>query len=166
MGKKKTIVAIVLAICIPAATIGAWAVQDTQTDPFERLVHKSVKQFIVGRIGRMLVFKSQIDLTDGQKKQLCMLVKKHKKEILPTVRTMVDKRRALREAILSDKSNEKTVRKAAEDLSKTFVEAALLANKIVGEAKPVLKPEQWKLIRELKQSNDKAVTRLLNQFDK
>ena len=70
----------------------------------------------------------------------------------------------LREAVLKEPADEKAIRSAAKDLSKSIGDASVLASRVIAEARPVLTAEQVKLIRNFRTEVDKATLDWLNQL--
>jgi Spy/CpxP family protein refolding chaperone len=121
-------------------------------------------RLMAGKIGRFLVFRSDFELRDEQKKKIFDILKARKNEILPLADTMLEKRKQLRETILKKSSDEQAVRAAATSLSSSIVDASILAAKLVAEAKSVLTEDQWRCILDYRRENDKAVHKWLERF--
>ena len=100
-----------------------------------------------GQIGRMMVLRSELNVTDEQKEKIHAIIAGKKKEILPVAKGVWAKRVALRDAVLADKPDEAAIRKAADELGKAIGDAAVLGAKVVGEVKPVLTAEQRERIK-------------------
>ncbi len=162
-GKRITLVGIVCSLLL-TASLAAWGVESgaffTGKGPFDG----SLKRLVIGQVGRILVLKSQLDVTDEQKQKTAGIIKSHMDQIIPVAKNVVTKRRALREAVMNEKPNEKEIRAAAEALGESLGDASVLASKIVAEARPVFTPRQVKLLKEFRISLDNATTDWLNQL--
>ena len=164
MTKKRAFMVATAAILVAAAALGAWAVGTGHPvfagPSFDSPMHR----MIAGKIGRFLVFRSDFELRDDQKKKIFDILKARKKEILPLAETVLDKRTQLREIILKNPTDEQAVRTAATSLSSSIVDASILAARLVAEAKSVLTEDQWHCILEYRRENDKAVHTWLKQL--
>jgi Spy/CpxP family protein refolding chaperone len=161
---------ILIVAVLGAALLGAGAVTvsaradagSLMARPMMRhLANSPLGNFITGQIGRLLVLKSKMDVTDEQREKIVAIVKGHRQDIAVVAKPIVDKRRVLRDAVLADTPDEKAVRAAAADLGKAIGEAAVLAAKIKGEAGPVLTPDQHKALADFRAESDAAVDAFL-----
>jgi Spy/CpxP family protein refolding chaperone len=114
-------------------------------------------QFIRGQIGRWMVLRSQLDLTSQQKQRIATILQSHKSEIVQAVQPVVQKRRALREAVIAPVPDEKAIRAAADDLGKSIGDAAVLASHIRQQIAPILTDEQKHEIGDFRSQSDAAV---------
>jgi len=164
-GKK---IAVICVVCSLMATVSitAWGVESGALSLNEGLFNGSLKRLIVGHVGRLLVLKSQLDVTEEQKMKAGAIVKRHLNEIVPAVKSVLEKRQALRQAVMKEKPNEKEIRAAAESLGKTMADASVLASKIVFEARPVFTDQQEKLVKDFKVNMNNATMDWLNQLNK
>lgn len=161
--RTKRIAAIAVIVAIVAAAGSAWAFHGG----FSRVcgLDKSpVKRLIVGHIGRLLVLKSQLNITEDQKKKIGEIIKSHTDEIVPVAKAALEKRRNLREAVLKEPVDEKAIRAAAQDLTKSIADASILAAKVIAEARPVLTKRQWDVLHEAGDGFHKATVDWLDQL--
>jgi Spy/CpxP family protein refolding chaperone len=163
MTKKRALMIAAAAILVAAAAMGAWAL-GTGHPMFTGACDSPMHRLIAGNIGRFLVFRSEFELRDEQKKKIFDILKARKNEILPLADTMLEKRKELRETILKKPTDEQAVRAAATSLSSSIVDASILAAKLVAEAKSVLTDDQWRCILDYRRDQDKAVHTWLEQF--
>ena len=164
--RARTIVIIVLAIGLAAMAAGTWAVQSTPQHIGKFFSDTPMKRLIMGKIGRVMVLRSELNVTVEQKKKFKDILVNHKDELAPLARTVVEKKRTLRDAILAENPKEATIRAAAKDLSKTIEEAAVRASKLVAEARPLLTSKQTESIQRFVDGNDKAVNEWLTEISK
>src|SRR6185369_12358661 len=104
--------------------------------------HRPLVNFIRAELGRLMVLKSELDITDAQKEQIKTILQSHKAEIAQVAKPLVDKKRALRDAVMADAPDEKAIRAASDDLAHSIGDAAVLASKIKQEVAVVLTPDQ------------------------
>jgi len=116
-----------------------------------------IGRLIAGNIGRLLVLKSELNVTDEQKRKIAATVKSHRDEIRPVAQTVIEKRKALREAVMAQPANDQAIRAAATDLGKAIGDAAVVASKVIGEARGALKPDQIERIQKFRASCDDSV---------
>jgi Spy/CpxP family protein refolding chaperone len=95
-------------------------------------------RLISGHIGRLILLRSELNLTDEQRAKLKDTVAAKKPEIARAAKGVWEKRTALADAVLADQPDEQAIHKAADELGKVIGDAAVLASKVAGEVKPVL----------------------------
>lgn len=121
-------------------------------------------KLIMGNIGRLLVLRSELNITGDQRKQIAAHLKNHKNEIRPIAKDVFEKRVALRETVLNKPGDEQAIMAAAKDLGTAIGKAAVLASTIVAEIKPVLTPDQQERIKNFKIGTDQAVSQWIDQI--
>jgi Spy/CpxP family protein refolding chaperone len=125
-----------------------------------------VGRLIVGHIGRLLVLRSELNLTDQQKAKIQQTVVAKKPEIATVAKSVWEKRTALVDAVLADQPDEQAIRKAADELGKAIGEAAVLASKVAGEVKPALSSEQRGLIQKCRRDCRAATAKFFDKATK
>ena len=118
---------------------------------------RPLARLIRGQIGRWLVLRSELNLTDDQKQQIAAILKSHKAEIVQAVQPIVEKHRALRAAVTAPSPDEKAIRAASDDLGHAIGDAAVLASKIRGKIAPILTDQQRQEIQDFRSQSDHAV---------
>jgi len=126
-----------------------------------RLANTPLGKLITGNLGRLLVLKSELNVSDEQKEQIRKAVVAHKPEIAKAAQGVWQKRTALRDAVLAGK-DEAAVRQAANELGAAIGDAAVLAAKITGQVRPMLTEEQRRLIQECRAECDQAVEKFFS----
>jgi Spy/CpxP family protein refolding chaperone len=116
---------------------------------------------VSGCIGRLLVLRSEVNLTAEQKTKLHDVLKSRRPQIAQTVKSLHEKRVVLRNAVLSGKADEAQIRAAANDLGQAIGDAAVKASKLRGEIAPILTEDQQHLIGKFLAENDAAVSKFL-----
>lgn len=158
MKARILITALVMAAEIVIATPTSWAAGTGADADGSTLGMPPVARLIAGNLGRFLVMASELNVTQQQKQQIRATVKRHREEIKPAAQAVLAKRQALREAVLTKPGDEQAIRQAATELGKVIGDAALVASKVVAEARGALKPDQLERIRQFRLSADKATT--------
>ncbi|MEW6347635.1 MAG: Spy/CpxP family protein refolding chaperone [Thermodesulfobacteriota bacterium] len=141
-------------------------VQATGPEKTENFGPPPIAKLITGTVGRLLVLKSELGVTDSQKTQIRAIMKKHRPEMAPAVRSVVEKRRKLQESVMADTPDQASIRAAAADLGKSIGETAIVASKVVGEARKVLTKEQIDRLGKFKGDTNAAVDRWLGEMAK
>lgn len=162
--RTKKIAAIVAIVALLVAGGSAWAFHGGLFHRAGDLDKCPVKRLIVGHIGRLLVLKSQLNVTDEQKEKMREIVKGHMDEIVPIAKALLNERRNLRLAVLKDPADEKAIHAAAQDLTKSVADASILAARVISEARPVLTKRQWLVLRESGDGFHKATVDWLDQL--
>ncbi len=160
---RKTI--LIAAMMFLGAGLIAIPVQaaDTQTHS-ETIGASPLGKLIMGKIGRLLVLRSELNITGDQRKQIAALIKNRTNDIRPVAKDVFDKRVVLREVVLNKPGDEQAIMAAAKDLGTAIGKAAVLASTIVAEIKPVLTPEQQEHIKNFKVGSDQAVSQWIEQI--
>ncbi len=162
--RTKQIAAIVTIVAMVTATGSAWAFHGGFFHRDGDLDKYPGKRLLMGHVGRLLVLKSQLNVTEDQKKKIGEILKGHTDEIVPVAKTLLDNRKHLREAVLKEPADEKAIRAAAEDLTKSVADASILAAKLIAEARPVLTTRQWEVLHEAGDGFHKATIDWLDQL--
>ena len=84
----------------------------------------------------------ELDLSDAQQAQIREILKSHADEIEAHVKSGMDARRALHDAILIQPTDEGTIRLRAQELGNVHGDGAILCAKIRAEVWPILSGEQ------------------------
>ncbi|MEW6367788.1 MAG: Spy/CpxP family protein refolding chaperone [Acidobacteriota bacterium] len=130
----------------------------------ERLGDSPLARLIRWSICRMVMLGEELDLTAEQRERIAEVMDSHRKEAQPIVRNVVDKRRVLRDAMLSDEISEKVIREAAVDLGSAMGEAAILRARIGKEARQVLTEEQIEVLMQFIEERDNRVDQWIDQL--
>ena len=120
-------------------------------------------RMITGNIGRLMVLRSELNLSDEQRSQIRDVVVSHRGEVASTVQDVRAKRLALRDAVLAENADEAEIRAAADELGEQIADAAVKASKLKAQIAPILTSEQRKLIMEFLADHDQSVDRFLEQ---
>ena len=140
---------------VEAAHRGSWRAE---------LADKPLGKMIMARIGRALVLRSELDVTSDQRDQIRGIVKSNKTEIAAAIKPIVESRRALRDAVLSESANESDIRAAADKLGKDIGDAAVRLAPVVEKVRSVMSDEQLDKIREFKDANRTGVDQWLKEI--
>jgi len=143
-----------LGITVAAATPGADAAGGWKPGKFAQT---PLGKLITGNLGRMMVLRSELDITEAQRAQIKEVLVAHKSEIAKHAKAVRDKRVALRDAVLADNPSDAKIRKAADELGKVVGNAAVKAAKLKGKIAPILTEEQREKIAEFRADRDEAV---------
>jgi len=156
-----------LVIVVLAAPLGgavpSWAA-DTTPDAGKSFSMPPVAKLVMGNLGRLLVLRSELNVTDTQRSEIAQSVRKHRNEIRPVAASVLEKRRALREAVLSNPGDEAAIRKAAADLGKAIGDAAVVGSKVIAEARTSFTPQQIEAIAKFKKDCDGAADSWVKQI--
>jgi Spy/CpxP family protein refolding chaperone len=139
----------------PAKAAGAWS-----------LIGSPLGHVISGCVGRYLVLHAEINVTAEQKAKIQEVLLSHRAQIAATVKSVRDKRVALRKAVLSGKGDEAQIRAAADELGKAISDAAVKASKLRNEIVPILTEDQCHLIGKFLSDNDAAIDKFLDDAAK
>src|SRR5262245_5530088 len=72
-----------------------------------------LRMFLGGQIGRLMTLRAELGVTGEQQAEIRKIVDSHRSEIAAVAKPIVDKRRALRAAVMAETPNEATIRTAA-----------------------------------------------------
>jgi len=119
--------------------------------------------FIRQRIARLLTLKDDLALSDQQRQDIRETVLSHRDELVPLVRTLADRRDALRQAVLAEHPDEAAIRSAAEALGQAVGDLAVEISGVVAEVRPLLTAEQLETLREFRLERRAALDELLDR---
>jgi Spy/CpxP family protein refolding chaperone len=88
------------------------------------------------------------DLTDAQREQTKAIADRHQPEIQPVMEQLRTAQAALDEAIVSNPSDEATIRLKSADVAAAEAELAVIRARIYSEVLTVLTPEQQQQLQE------------------
>lgn len=159
--KHKRIIIPLIALSLFAA--GATAVTTTRSAIAQRFADRPIGRLLMGRIGRMMTLKSELNLTSDQKQAIATTMSAHKAEIAKALQPVVEKGRALRAATSADALDEAQIRSLADDLGKAIGDAAIVGAKVRHEVKEAahLTDGQAKLVADFHAENRAALDRFL-----
>jgi len=106
------------------------------------LADRPMAKHIMGRIGRLMVLHSELDVTAEQRGQLRTIAQSHKQEIAQALQPVVAAGRALNAAAAADPVDEAAVKAAAAAFGEALGQAALVVAPIKAEASQVLTADQ------------------------
>lgn len=162
--KRKWMVLGVSAVCVAGALMAAAPADSKlgagmgEQGPLARLM--------TGQLGKMLTLRSELNITAEQREKIQAIVKSHKAEIAAVAQPIVEKRRALREAVSVKNPDEKAIRAASDELGKAIGNAAVLGSKVKAEVRAVLTPEQMQKIESFRKQHDQSVDQFLDELGK
>ena len=160
--KHKRITIPLIAIALFAA--GATAVTTTHSATGERFADRPLGRLLMGRVGRLMTLKSDLNLTSDQKAAIATTLSAHKAEIAKALQPVIEKGRALRAATAADAPDEANIRTLADDLGRAIGDAAVVGAKVRREVKAAaqLTDEQAKRIADFHADNQAALDRFLS----
>ncbi|MGO9123008.1 MAG: Spy/CpxP family protein refolding chaperone [Desulfomonilaceae bacterium] len=164
MNKKAMCMVLVSVLITGLAAVPSRAADPAKEDGRPTLAGSPLGKLIMGHIGRLLVLKSELNVTDDQRKRIAAEIKNHKDEIRPIAKLIFEKRQAVRDSVINNLGDEKTILQASEDLGKAIGKAALLASKVVAKVQPIFTPEQQERIKNFRMGMDKATSEWINQI--
>jgi Spy/CpxP family protein refolding chaperone len=127
--------------------------------------HPRVQQLVSGEFGRLLVLRSEMNVTDSQRAEIRKVVDSHRGEIVATVKSVRSKRVALRDSVLGGK-DEAAIRAAAGEFGQALADASVKAGKLRNDLAPILNEEQRQMIKKFFADSDHSVDNFLEQVSK
>jgi Spy/CpxP family protein refolding chaperone len=118
----------------------------------------------LGPMYRLNLLSEELGLTDDQRAALKNLVRSHRQEIQPTVKTVIAKKRALQELVLAENADPGAIRQASADLGQAIAEAAVLGSTLAQKAQSILTPDQFNRFREMRQNRQKVFDETLREW--
>lgn len=129
-----------------------------------------IARLIMGKIGRLMVLKSELGVTEEQRTKLREIGLAHRSEAAPAIAQFSASFRGLRDAVLAENTDEATIRKAADEHGKAVGDLAVVLSKMAGEGREVLTEDQRSQIKSFIAQNDAAAEKLhkemLEKFEK
>ena len=164
--KKRWIGLSLAAVCV-AGMLGAATAAPTEGGLGAGFGEQGpLARLMTGQLGKLMTLRSELNVTPEQKQKIQAIIKSHKAEIAAVAQPLVDKRRALREAVSAKTPDEKAIRAASDDLGKAIGGAAVLASKVKAEVRAVMTPEQMRKIEEFRKQADQSVDHFMGDLSK
>jgi Spy/CpxP family protein refolding chaperone len=163
---KSMMVASVLGLVAMTGAVGIAAAPDgtaTTLPSWRQLADTPVGRLISGNLGRLLVLRSELDVTPEQRAEIREVLVGQRSQIAATAKSVREKRLVLRDAILADQSDEGKIRAAASELGAAMGDAAVKAAKLRGKLAPILTDEQRELIHQFRQERDESIEEFLTK---
>jgi Spy/CpxP family protein refolding chaperone len=113
---------------------------------------------------RFTLLSQELGLTDDQRSALKHLVRNHRHEIQPLMKDLIAKKRALQGLVMAENPDPAEIRQASAELGHAIAEAAVLGSALVQKAQSILTPEQFKRLREMQESRQKAFDETLREW--
>lgn len=121
-------------------------------------------RMMTGRIGRLMVLKSELGVTPEQRTKLKEIGMAHRSEIGPSLEKVGGTFRGLRDAVLAEKGDEGMIRKAADEHGKAVGDLAVVLSKVAKEGREVLTEEQRGQIQTFLAANDEAAAKMRKEM--
>ena len=119
-----------------------------------------IARLIMGKIGRLMVLKSELGVTDEQRGKLREIGLSHRSEAGPAIAKVSASFRGLRDAVLADDADEASIRTAADAHGKAVGDLAVVLSKMAKEGREVLTEDQRTQIKSFIAQNDAAADKL------
>jgi len=150
-----TLIATVGIAAVPSAK--APDATPTSLPSWRQLADTPLGRLVSGNLGRLLVLRSQLNVTPEQRAEVREVLVSHRSQIAVTVQSVREKRLVLRDAVLADEPDEEKIRAVASDLGDALGDAAVKAAKLRGKLAPIFTDEQRELIRQFRQERDRSI---------
>jgi Spy/CpxP family protein refolding chaperone len=163
---KSMMVASVLGLVAVTGEVGIAAAPDgtaSALPSWRQLADTPIGRLMSGNLGRLLVLRSEMNVTPEQRAEIRGVLVGHRSQIAATVKSVREKHLVLRDAVLADQPDEGKIRAAASELGDALGDAAVKAARLRGKLAPILTDEQRELIREFRQDRDESVDEFLTK---
>jgi Spy/CpxP family protein refolding chaperone len=118
---------------------------------------------VIGTIGRLLVLRSELDVTAEQRERIRATVLEHRPEIAEVAQGMLKKWAALGDTVLAEEIDEKAIRAAAAEFGETLGDAAIARAKMIREVRGEFSRGQIDALKAFRAEQLRSVERLLEQ---
>lgn len=105
------------------------------------------RSMVQGIFGRIMVLRSELDVTDEQKQELKSMIGNHKPQIKSSFGSILDSKKALDNGVKTGQSEEE-LQKLADDFGNSVAKLALEMAKTKQDARKIMTEEQTKKIDE------------------
>jgi Spy/CpxP family protein refolding chaperone len=163
---RKTL--LISSILIATLTLGAIAARPPQRGPggpggpgMHRPMGPLARLMLAHR-GRLMTLHAELNLTDEQRTAIRDTILSHKSELATAVKPAIEAQRALRDAVLAEKTDDGS---AAQNLGAKVGDAAATIAKVKADviAKANLTPEQQKKVKDFIAASDASVDEFLSK---
>lgn len=155
MSRRTVLIGVIVAAVGVAALGLAWAAGPEDEDADRPGV--KIAELVRARIGRMVELRGELDVTDQQRSEIREIVKAHRDDVRPKVVSVIEHRRALREAVMAEQPDEAAIRAQADALGEAIGDTAVVISRVTGEARTVLTEEQLRMIEDAMAENEASV---------
>ncbi len=163
MLRNLTMVGLLVGGLVTVGVAGAPSGESAGHGGFRAWAHTPLGRLVSGNIGRALVLRSQLNVTDEQRSKIGDVLRSHRQEIVATVQSVRARRTALRDAVLAEETDESAIRAAAEQLGDAMADAAVKASKLRSEVAPLLTDQQKDLIADFLKERDESINAMLEK---
>jgi Spy/CpxP family protein refolding chaperone len=133
------------------------------TEACAQMADTPLGKHVIGTIGRVLVLRSELDVTAEQRAQIRATVLEHVPDLVETAQGVVQEWRTLGDAVLAEEIDEKAIRNAAAEFGATIGDAAIARAKLVRQLRGVLNDEQIAAIKAFRAEQLGSIDRLLER---
>jgi Spy/CpxP family protein refolding chaperone len=157
--RKLFVTMFVLVLMLVAGGIGAAAARPEGPGMGPHGPRGPLARLIQAARGRAMTLHAELNLTEEQHAAIKGAILSHKQELATAIQPAITARRALRDAVLADKTDDAAIQKAAQDLGKKVGDAAVVIAKVKADvlSKVNLTPEQKSKIDAFIKANDASV---------
>jgi len=163
MLKWMTVIGLLGLVAIGAAPERAAAQSPSVVEACAQIVDTPLGKHVIGSIGRLLLLRSELGVTAEQREQIRGIVAGHRPKMVEVAQGMLKQWRALGDAVLAEKIDEKAIRAAAAEFGETLGDAAVVRAKLFREARGVLSNEQIGAVKEFRTEQLKSVETMLKE---
>lgn len=124
---------------------------------------KALRLLVMGNLGRLLILRSELELSDEQQAQIGQARARHRVELAKALTELVKRRRALRDAVVAEPADPAVIRLRASAVGECSGDTAVMMAQVVGEVRGVLTPEQRGRIRATREAIEATVDGFLRE---
>ena len=124
---------------------------------------KALRLLVIGNLGRLLILRSELDLSDEQLAQIDQARARHRAELAKTLTELVKRRRALREAVVAEPADPSAIRLRASEVGQCSGDTAVMMAQVVREVRGILTPEQQGRVRATRDAIEATVDGFLRE---
>lgn len=151
--KTKSVSVVVLMGALAAALCVCGPLSEVRADDAkDGLCSSPIAKLIMGNVGRLLVLRSELNITDSQRSQMKGVIRSNKDAIRPAVRTLLEKRQAFVETVMDKPGDEPAIRATGAELGKAIGDTGVVASKVLKEVRATLTEKQQELIKKFRKS--------------
>ena len=140
-----------------APTVSQAAGHAFRDSPLGRLVQ--------GQVGRRMVLRSQLNVTAEQREQIRGIYESHRAELAAVAASLVEQKRALRDAVTNSDATDGDIRAAANKMGDAIGDAALIGRTIHRELQTVWTSEQQQLLDVYQGDKQQAIDTWLGEIN-
>ena len=168
MKGKRLWIGMTLALVLLGGSVAEVSAQSFGADPLEgtgmTMGNRPLREAIRENIARLRGLRGQLNLTREQKRDIAVIVRERKDEIVTALTNLHNRRKDLLHAIRAENPSESAIRRAAAAMTDAIADGSVLKAEVRKDVFEVLTPEQRRMINDVLEANLRNIDEALEEL--